>query len=59
MPEKKDPPPGLYRNVTSDPTLYSKRCPRCGSTEFEWVVREGHRIEVCERCGQVIETEQR
>ncbi len=58
MPEKIGSPPVVI-SVTSDPAFYSKRCPHCGSTEFEWVVREGRRVEVCEKCGHAIETEKR
>ncbi|MCX6030473.1 MAG: hypothetical protein NT169_14400 [Chloroflexi bacterium] len=59
MPKEKDSLQGISKSVEKAPTFYSKRCPHCGSTEFEWVVREGRRVEVCEKCGHAIETEKR
>jgi translation initiation factor 2 beta subunit (eIF-2beta)/eIF-5 len=42
-----------------EPALYRKRCPQCGSVEFELLVRDGRRVEVCENCGQPFQAEDR
>jgi len=60
-PEEEDRPlaPQVHieAEVTSAPEFFTTLCSRCGSAEFEWVIRDDRPFEVCERCGQVIETE--
>jgi rRNA maturation endonuclease Nob1 len=56
---KEDSEQALEEMAAPEPALYRKRCPQCGSVEFELLVRDGRRVEVCENCGQPFQAEDR